>query len=168
MVLAEMSGARASSSQGKGASLKGADMRISLTHEMRYPVNAYGSEKAPGNPRLWKFVAAQAHFDKFVMPVTQLSFDIRARCRAKRQSSGVGYEQNSSEAIMPAYEICYLDEEATLTYKFSADCDDDQRAKVLAHAMKLPSAKKLEVWSGETLIYTRPSVIAGAACGGLN
>ena len=34
---------------------------------------------------------------------------------------------------------------------------DDGRAKVLAHAMKLPSAKKLEVWSGETLIYARPS-----------
>jgi hypothetical protein len=26
--------------------------------------------------------------------------------------------------------------------------------------MKLPSTKKLEVWSGETLIYTRPSVMA--------
>jgi hypothetical protein len=25
--------------------------------------------------------------------------------------------------------------------------------------MKLPSAKKLEVWSGETLIYTRPSLM---------
>jgi hypothetical protein len=61
------------------------------------------------------------------------------------------------EASMPAYEICYLDTEGTLTYKFAADCDDDNRAKVLAHAMKLPSAKKLEVWSGETLIYARPS-----------
>ena len=60
---------------------------------------------------------------------------------------------------MPAYEICYLDDDGALTYKFSADCDDDQRAKVLAHAMKLPSAKRLEVWSGEALIYTRPSVI---------
>ena len=59
---------------------------------------------------------------------------------------------------MPAYEICYLDEDGALTYKFSADCDDDQRAKILAHAMKLPSAKKLEVWSGDALIYTRPSV----------
>ena len=60
---------------------------------------------------------------------------------------------------MPAYEICYLDETGGLTYKFSANCDDDQRAKILAHAMKLPSAKKLEVWSGETLIYTRPSAM---------
>src|ERR1700761_2250129 len=60
---------------------------------------------------------------------------------------------------MPAYEICYLDEGGSLTYKFSATCDDDQRAKVLAHAMKLPSARKLEVWSGDILIYTRPSAV---------
>jgi len=59
---------------------------------------------------------------------------------------------------MPAYEICYLDEVGALTYKFTADCDDDQRAKILAHAMKLPSARKLEVGSGDMLIYTRPSV----------
>ena len=58
---------------------------------------------------------------------------------------------------MPAYEICYLNNEGTLTYKFAADCIDDGRAKVLAHAMKLPSAKRLEVWSGEILIYARPS-----------
>jgi hypothetical protein len=58
---------------------------------------------------------------------------------------------------MPAYEIVYLDEVGHLTYKFSANCDDDSRAKVLAHAMKTPSAKKLEVWSGEALIYTRPA-----------
>ena len=56
---------------------------------------------------------------------------------------------------MPAYEICYLDHDGALTYKFAADCADDNRAKVLAHAMKLPSAKRLEVWSGETLIYAR-------------
>lgn len=61
---------------------------------------------------------------------------------------------------MPAYEICYLDDSGQLTYKFSADCVDDQRAKILAHAMKLPSAKTLEVWSGEALIYSRPSLMA--------
>jgi hypothetical protein len=58
---------------------------------------------------------------------------------------------------MPAYEICYLDDHGVLTYKFLANCDSDGRAKVLAHAMKLPSAKRLEVWSGEALIYARPS-----------
>ncbi len=61
---------------------------------------------------------------------------------------------------MPAYEICYLDENGILTYKFLANCEDDGRAKVLAHAMKLPSAKRLEVWSGEALIYARPSSTA--------
>ncbi len=61
---------------------------------------------------------------------------------------------------MPAYEICYLDDDGTLTYKFLANCDDDGRAKVLAHAMKLPSAKRREVWSGEALSYARPSDIA--------
>jgi hypothetical protein len=92
------------------------------------------------------------------MSVTQLSFDIRAHVAQKGNKRGSDY-QSCSEAIMPAYEICYLDEAGALTYKFSANCDDDQRARILAHAMKLPSAKKLEVWSGETLIYTRPSVM---------
>ena len=64
---------------------------------------------------------------------------------------------------MPAYEICYLDDEGTLTYKFLANCEDDARAKVLAHAMKLPSAKRLEVWSGEALIYARPPDMAQVA-----
>jgi hypothetical protein len=64
---------------------------------------------------------------------------------------------------MPAYEICYLDDEGTLTYKFLANCEDDGRAKVLAHAMKPPSAKRLEVWSGEALIYARPSAMVQAA-----
>jgi hypothetical protein len=61
---------------------------------------------------------------------------------------------------MPAYEICYLDGDGVLTYKFLANCDNDSRAKVLAHAMKLPSCKRLEVWCGEDLIYTRPSSLA--------
>jgi hypothetical protein len=85
-----------------------------------------------------------------------MSFDIRALFAQNRDKRG---SQSFSEPIMPAYEICYLDEEGDLTYKFSADCDDDQRAKILAHAMKLPSAKKLEVWSGEMLIYSRPSAV---------
>ena len=58
---------------------------------------------------------------------------------------------------MPAYEICYLNTDGALTYKFAADCADDGRAKVLAHAMKTPEARRLEVWSGEILIYTRPT-----------
>jgi hypothetical protein len=61
---------------------------------------------------------------------------------------------------MPAYEICYLDAKGVLTYKFVANCENDGRAKVLAHAMKLPSARRLEVWNGEELIYARPSSAA--------
>lgn len=57
---------------------------------------------------------------------------------------------------MPAYEICYLDGDGALTYKFTATLDDDGRARVLAHAMKLPSVKRLEVWNGEDLVYSRP------------
>jgi len=114
--------------------------------------------------RAAKFRAEIPHKDKGYLPT------IRDVCnpivirhsqahRAKRQTSGVDVRQNFSEVLMPAYEICYLDEAGGLTYKFSANCDDDQRAKILAHAMKLPSAKKLEVWSGEMLIYTRPSAV---------
>ncbi|HEY0266933.1 MAG TPA: hypothetical protein VGC16_09290 [Rhizomicrobium sp.] len=61
---------------------------------------------------------------------------------------------------MPAYEIRYLDEDGRLTYKFAADCDNDQRAKVLAHAMKTPSAKALELWHSGALIYARPGTPA--------
>ncbi len=60
------------------------------------------------------------------------------------------------ERSMPAYEICYLDQSGALTHRFSATCDDDKRAKILAHAMKLLDWKRLEVWSGEALVYRRP------------
>ena len=85
-----------------------------------------------------------------------MSFDIRERFAQNSDKRG---RYLDAEPNMPAYEICYLDEEGALTYKFTADCDDDRRAKILAHAMKLPSARKLEVWSGDMLIYTRPSAI---------
>jgi len=87
-----------------------------------------------------------------------LSFDIRARF-AQNSDKRDRYLDRILEPVMPAYEICYLDEGGALTYQFTADCDDDKRAKILAHAMKMPSARKLEVWSGEMLIYARPSVI---------
>jgi len=87
-----------------------------------------------------------------------MSFDIRGGFAQNSNKRG-RYLDRLLEPNMPAYEICYLDEEGALTYKFTADCDDDKRAKILAHAMKMPSARKLEVWSGESLIYTRPSAI---------
>jgi len=57
---------------------------------------------------------------------------------------------------MPAYEINYFKQDGSLAGKFTAQCDSDTVAKVLAHAFKMDDARQLEVWNGETLIYTRP------------
>ena len=59
---------------------------------------------------------------------------------------------------MPAYNIRYLDGDGFLAHAFQAICDNDGRAKFLAHAMKLPSCTRMEVWSGEALIYARPAM----------
>jgi hypothetical protein len=90
-----------------------------------------------------------------VKAFTRLSLDFHGHDAQKYQKRGE-QAQASQEALMPAYEICYLDDGGALTYRFSATCDNDQRAKILAHAMKLPSMKRLQVWSGEALIYSRP------------
>jgi len=60
---------------------------------------------------------------------------------------------------MPEYEILYLDQCDERIYAFCATCVDDKRAKVLAHAMKLPDTKRLEIWSGPSLVYQRPQKI---------
>src|SRR5690242_21065091 len=79
---------------------------------------------------------------QFVMAVTQMSFDIRVTVAQKANKRG-RYSQRAarnpseakgilvrpriksfSEPIMPAYEICYLDQDGSLTYKFSATCDE--------------------------------------------
>ena len=39
---------------------------------------------------------------------------------------------------MPAYEICYLNGEGALAYKFSADCDDDNRHEYPGYLARLP------------------------------
>ncbi len=57
---------------------------------------------------------------------------------------------------MPSYEICYLDENGNLSLKFAATCSDAKRAKILAHAMKQPEHKRIEVWDERTLVYERP------------
>jgi hypothetical protein len=62
---------------------------------------------------------------------------------------------------MPSYEICYLDDDDSLVFTFTAICADDTRAKVLAHAMKLNVHKKFEVWNGKTLVYGRPYDLSG-------
>lgn len=56
---------------------------------------------------------------------------------------------------MPAYDIRYLDGAGSLAHAFSAVCDNDKRAQVVAHAMKLPSAERMEVWLDNALVYAR-------------
>ncbi|MBV9330312.1 MAG: hypothetical protein JOZ55_02040 [Alphaproteobacteria bacterium] len=59
---------------------------------------------------------------------------------------------------MPNYEIVYLDEDGRLTFKFSTACDNEMRAKILAHAMKERQHKRLEVWNADSaLVYCRPA-----------
>ena len=59
---------------------------------------------------------------------------------------------------MPAYDIRYLDSDGSLAHAFEAVCDNDKRARVLAHAMKLPSTERLEVWLDDLLVYARNTV----------
>jgi hypothetical protein len=60
------------------------------------------------------------------------------------------------ETIMPDYEICYLHEDGSLAGKFAAQCDTDMQAKIFAHAMRLDTARQIEVWTESRLIYRRP------------
>ena len=57
---------------------------------------------------------------------------------------------------MPAYEICYLEDDGTLACAFSVQFETEMRAKILAHAMKPAECHVLEVWSGKELVYRRP------------
>lgn len=58
---------------------------------------------------------------------------------------------------MPNYEIVYMDEDGKLAFKFATRCDDEKRAKILAHAMKERDYKSFEVWHDKALVYCRPS-----------
>ncbi|HEY1961184.1 MAG TPA: hypothetical protein VGG69_02105 [Rhizomicrobium sp.] len=57
---------------------------------------------------------------------------------------------------MPNYEICYLKIDGSLAGKFAAQCDSETQAKIMAHAFRLDSARRIEVWDGAQLIYRRP------------
>jgi len=61
---------------------------------------------------------------------------------------------------MPAYQIAYFDNNGALKHQFSANCDDDKRAKIIAHAMRVSGTKGMEVWSRGKLIYIRPDEIS--------
>jgi len=64
---------------------------------------------------------------------------------------------------MPAYEICYVNDDGSLACTLAAMCRDDLHAKILAHAMKLSACKRLEVWKGKKLVYERPQYFGEAA-----
>src|SRR3954471_18267203 len=147
MVLAEMVGSKALSFQGKGARVKGADMTISVTE---------GIQRKPAATPITRQIAERSERRNTSRPRNKkTSFDSRSAVAQSDDKRVV--QRRPGRRAMPAYEICYLDCDGSLTYTFAATCDDHNRAKVLAHAMKLPGAKRLEVWHGEALIYARPS-----------
>jgi hypothetical protein len=57
---------------------------------------------------------------------------------------------------MPNYEIRYLDFDGACVGTLFTPCASEKDAKVLAHAMRLPGTKRMEVWRGPELIYERP------------
>jgi len=61
---------------------------------------------------------------------------------------------------MPTYNICYLTEDGALAGSFLAQAISDKHAKILAHAMRLPGSRGLEVWCEASLVYARPERIA--------
>jgi hypothetical protein len=76
--------------------------------------------------------------------------------QASAPSPQISPSGGSKEPRMNPYEINYLKHDGSLAAKFTTQCSDDTQAKVLAHAMKLDGARQIEVWQGQTLIYTRP------------
>jgi hypothetical protein len=56
---------------------------------------------------------------------------------------------------MPHFDICFRDEHGGLAARVTTPALDTHHAKILAHAMKAPEHKTLEVWDGETLVYER-------------
>jgi hypothetical protein len=57
---------------------------------------------------------------------------------------------------MRQYEICYLDGEGALLGEYVATCAGEKQARIMAHAMRLPGTRRMEVWDGPALIYQRP------------
>jgi len=57
---------------------------------------------------------------------------------------------------VPSFQFCYLHADGSLAGTLAACCADEKQAKVFAHAMRLPDAKRFEVWLDERLVYARP------------
>jgi hypothetical protein len=60
---------------------------------------------------------------------------------------------------MPNFEFLYRRDNGSLAVKLTAQCADETRAKVLAHAMKASECHHFEVWDGATLVYERPEPV---------
>ena len=68
---------------------------------------------------------------------------------------GLGMKSKTSSRWR-SFDICYLSADGRLLCKFVVQCRNATCAKVVAHAMKLPTYKRIEIWQGETVIYSRP------------
>ncbi|HEY5046735.1 MAG TPA: hypothetical protein VII49_01780 [Rhizomicrobium sp.] len=64
---------------------------------------------------------------------------------------------------MPAYEICYMNDDSSLACTLVVVCRDDLHAKIFSHAMKLGDCKRFEVWQDRKLVYERPLHFGDAA-----
>jgi hypothetical protein len=53
---------------------------------------------------------------------------------------------------MPTYDMRHRDDVGVLTLRFSAACDDDGGAQVVAHAINIPDRKHQKTWSGIMLV----------------
>ncbi|HEY1707993.1 MAG TPA: hypothetical protein VGG10_06995 [Rhizomicrobium sp.] len=60
---------------------------------------------------------------------------------------------------MPSFDFLYRKDDGRLALKLTAECEDEIRAKVLAHAMKAAECHHFEVWDGATLVYERPEPV---------
>lgn len=60
---------------------------------------------------------------------------------------------------MPNFDFLYRKHDGSLAVKLTAQCADETRAKVLAHAMKAAEWHQFEVWDGTHLVYERPEPV---------
>ena len=53
---------------------------------------------------------------------------------------------------MPSYEICYVGTKKKLVGNIRTECGDHREAAILAFAMILRNARRVEVWCADTLV----------------
>ena len=64
---------------------------------------------------------------------------------------------------MPSFDFLYRKDDGRLALKLTAECDDEIRAKVLAHAMKAAECHHFEVWDGARRLHVHPEEINDSA-----